>query len=240
MQNATISSDHLQRWAPAPVRLSVLPRADIASEAIDEFPPVVLVSPTDRLATEWSSREAHPAWPGWKWQALHDPLTGSANRRLIDERLRQGLRRAARSGLPLAVLFADLDSFREINGAHGHCVGDHVLRTVNERLLEQTRASDTVGRFGGDEFVVIMEDAPGRFVWATAERMRAAIAAPIAIPAHLGSETSVSVTVSIGLARSCHGHSEHLLQRSDAAMYGAKHDGGNRVALAGPSRRWKD
>lgn len=193
----------------------------------------------DRSASvSWVSREAHPSWPGWKWQALHDPLTGVANRRFVDERLRESLRGVKRAGEPVTVLVLDLDGFREINQGWGHCVGDHVLRVVASRLLDETRSADTIGRLGGDEFVVVMEDAPGRFAWAAAERMRAAVAEPIPVPDTLASSLTVTVTVSVGLARARKGHPEQLLHRSDLAMFTAKNQGGDRVVLAEPARPW--
>jgi diguanylate cyclase (GGDEF)-like protein len=195
-------------------------------------------APQTTVVSTWASREAHPSWPGWKWHALHDPLTGLANRRPVDERLREGVRRAAATDAPLTVLFLDLDRFREINRGWGHCVGDHVLRVVARRLVNETRASDTVARWGGDEFVVVMEDATGRFAWAAAERMRAAVAEPIPIPAPLSCGQAVTLTVSIGVARARDGHPQQLVHRSDLAMSAAKSQGGDRVVVAEPARPW--
>ena len=90
-------------------------------------------------------------------QAVHDPLTGLANRTLFEERLRAVLSRDARTGDATGVLFLDLDGFKSVNDEHGHQVGDAVLRVVAARLIAAVRPADTVARLGGDEFVVLVE-----------------------------------------------------------------------------------
>lgn len=163
-------------------------------------------------------------------QALHDPLTGLANRSLLVDRIDHALRRQRRHGAVVAVLFLDLDNFKLINDSHGHGAGDETLRAVADRLTEAVRPGDSVARLGGDEFVVVCEEVsdPGEAM-TIAERIHKAIAAPI----HLG-EAEVSLSTSIGIATATTGGIEDLLASADAAMYRAKALGGCRSELIGP------
>ena len=157
-------------------------------------------------------------------QSMHDPLTGLANRSLLLERIEQAGRRAGRSAALAAVLFADLDKFKLVNDVHGHCMGDRVLVAVAGRLASVIRASDTLARLSGDEFVILCEDLdnPGQ-VDALATRLHTALAAPFVLDgAH------VDVTASVGIAFSGRGDqlSVKLLDDADTAMYQAKREGG--------------
>ena len=115
-------------------------------------------------------------------RALHDPLTGLANRDLLMDRLSHALSRSARSGLSTVVLFCDLDHFKAVNDELGHEAGDLVLVTVADRLRQVVRPSDTVARLGGDEFVVVVEGLVG---WdeqrAFAERVPAVLDEPVTV-----------------------------------------------------------
>ena len=150
-------------------------------------------------------------------RAVRDPLTGLANRALLEERLRAVLSRDARSGLTTAVLFLDLDGFKAVNDHHGHAVGDQVLRAVAERLAAAVRPSDTVARLGGDEFVVLVEGATEEGVAALAARLRQTVQLPIG-------NLDLQVGVSVGVALSHQGASEPsaLLGAADKDMYAAK------------------
>ncbi|MEC5207274.1 diguanylate cyclase (GGDEF)-like protein/PAS domain S-box-containing protein [Vogesella perlucida] len=166
-------------------------------------------------------------------QALHDGLTGVANRRLMMERLQHWLALSARQPQRIAVLFMDLDGFKAVNDAFGHEMGDWVLQTVARRLQGLLRAADTVARLGGDEFVIVLQqtDHP-EAVSTVAERIMTALAEPIC---HQG--VSVRVGVSIGIAL----HPQHgnqpaqLLTLADQAMYQAKRQGKHRYCLASPA-----
>ncbi len=162
--------------------------------------------------------------------AHHDTLTDLPNRSLLSDRLDQALLLAQRNQTCVAVLFLDLDKFKPVNDAWGHEVGDQLLRAVSQRLQECVRASDTVSRMGGDEFVLLlspieqMQDAQ-----AVAEKIRAAIDQPFALAdAHLA-----HIACSIGIALyPAHGQAgEELLRRADDAMYIAKEAGRNRVQV---------
>jgi diguanylate cyclase (GGDEF)-like protein/PAS domain S-box-containing protein len=152
-------------------------------------------------------------------RAVRDPLTGLANRALLEERLRGALARDARSGESTAVLFLDLDGFKEVNDTHGHAVGDAVLRTVAERLGRTVRPSDTVARLGGDEFVVLVEHASEVALDALVPRVRAAIAAQM--DEH-GRQLSVGVSVGVAVSRGGELEPQRLLSQADARMYDAK------------------
>jgi diguanylate cyclase (GGDEF)-like protein/PAS domain S-box-containing protein len=161
-------------------------------------------------------------------QALHDPLTGLPNRALLQDRLEHALDRAARGGEDVGALFIDLDHFKVINDSLGHDVGDELLAQVAARLSIELRDSDTLGRLGGDEFIVIAESGgePAQLV-RLAQRLGAALRQPFAVR---GDE--LTITASIGIA--CGdgvADSSALVRDADAAMYRAKHLGRARYEL---------
>jgi diguanylate cyclase (GGDEF)-like protein len=169
-------------------------------------------------------------------QALHDSLTGLPNRALFRDRLAQALQRRVR--IPTdrcAVLFLDLDDFKDVNDGLGHAVGDALLRVVAERLRSTLRGADTAARLGGDEFAVLIEDAAGADeVVAVADRIVAAIASPTSVGGQ-----DVNVRVSVGVAVSPEGGEsvDELLTNADAAMYVAKAAGKGRSAVYEPGMR---
>ncbi|MEO6204658.1 MAG: sensor domain-containing diguanylate cyclase, partial [Mycobacteriales bacterium] len=124
--------------------------------------------------------------------AVRDPLTGLANRTLLEERLRAVLAKDVRSGQSTAVLFLDLDGFKNVNDEHGHATGDQVLRAVARRIAAAVRPSDTVARLGGDEFVVLVEGADQRTVDLLVERLHDVVSRPIGT---LGLYVGVSIGV---------------------------------------------
>jgi diguanylate cyclase (GGDEF)-like protein/PAS domain S-box-containing protein len=152
-------------------------------------------------------------------RAVRDPLTGLANRALLEERLRAALSHDARSGESTGALFLDLDGFKAVNDRHGHAVGDAVLRTIAERLVTAVRPSDTVARLGGDEFVVLVPAATEAGLKVLLERLRGEVSRTISV-GHLG----LKVGVSIGFALSDGGEDDphSLLAQADARMYAAK------------------
>ncbi len=152
-------------------------------------------------------------------RAVRDPLTGLANRALLEERLRTALARDARSGESTGVLFLDLDGFKEVNDQHGHAVGDAVLRVVADRLCTAVRPSDTAARLGGDEFVVLVESASESALEALVPRLITAVTAPLEVH---GVELSVGVSVGVALSRGGDDDPQGLLSRADARMYAAK------------------
>ena len=165
-------------------------------------------------------------------QALHevnfDRLTGLPNRNVFQDRLEHAVRQSHRSGLPLALLFIDLDHFKEINDTMGHEVGDVLLKQVGQRLLGYVRDSDTVARLGGDEFIVTLSDLHDvDTVTDVANKIRNDLSQPFS----LGGELAY-ISASIGITiypRDAHSASE-LLRNADQAMYQSKDQGRNRIS----------
>jgi diguanylate cyclase (GGDEF)-like protein/PAS domain S-box-containing protein len=162
-------------------------------------------------------------------RALHDQLTGLANRKLLEERLEATIASAERGGRPLSVLFLDLDGFKTINDDLGHRPGDEVLVEVAARLRSAARAGDPVARYGGDEFVVVCDDAGADEAEVVAERFRQEVGRPLdSVPPRY------SVAASIGVAVWQPGsgvtpNADLLLRIADQAMYASKHAGRDRV-----------
>jgi diguanylate cyclase (GGDEF)-like protein/PAS domain S-box-containing protein len=156
-------------------------------------------------------------------QAFHDALTGLANRRLFGDRLAHALRPRGRDGEPLAVLFLDLDDFKNVNDSVGHGTGDELLVTVAQRISSCIRQGDTAARLGGDEFAILMEDAD----LATAREVAARHA-----PVEVGGGRH-SVRASIGIAEAVPGETsgEDALRNADVAMYWAKDRGKGTIAV---------
>ncbi|HCF6883976.1 TPA: diguanylate cyclase [Pseudomonas aeruginosa] len=152
--------------------------------------------------------------------AYRDPLTGLGNRKAFDEQLGQALLRAGSGGSELALLYLDLDRFKEVNDRFGHDIGDALLRTVAERVRSTLRQPDKAYRLGGDEFAVLLEDSQENNPQRLAERLLAALVQPIA----LNGERIDFVTPSIGIALYPQhaGDAEGLVRAADSAMYEAK------------------
>jgi diguanylate cyclase (GGDEF)-like protein/PAS domain S-box-containing protein len=164
--------------------------------------------------------------------ATHDTLTDLPNRFLMVDRLSQLLSRAQRSGSAFAVLYMDIDRFKEVNDSHGHEFGDLLLRAVAKRLTKSVRQSDTVARIGGDEFVIILE---------TVHELREAGAVGLHVQRALAKSFTldrqrISITASIGISFYPQNGADPdtLLRAADYAMYLAKREGGNRHVACPP------
>jgi diguanylate cyclase (GGDEF)-like protein len=162
-------------------------------------------------------------------QALVDALTGLANRRSLEESLRAEVARSARFGDPLAVVIADLDDFKAVNDRYGHAAGDEVLKAFAEALRETVRESDHAGRWGGEEFALILTNTDAEGGVRLAERARAAIEGR----AVEVDGATIRVTASFGVAAFPSRHdAQELFAAADAALYEAKRAGKNRVVRA--------
>lgn len=163
-------------------------------------------------------------------QAYHDPLTGLPNRNLFMDRLKLAMAQSRRNGRALAIMFVDLDRFKEINDGHGHAAGDSVLCETSRRLRESLRDSDTVARFGGDEFVVLLtEIAEPDDAAKVAGKMLQHLSRPFGLPEH-----TVEIGASIGIALFPRNgdDTETLMRAADTAMYAVKSHGRNGFRFA--------
>jgi two-component system cell cycle response regulator len=158
-----------------------------------------------------------------------DPLTQLMNRRVLEERLDQEFARAIRHRHPLACLMLDIDHFKDVNDTHGHLVGDRVLARVGAGIAATIRKTDLAGRYGGEEFLVLVPETPAAGAQTLGERLRRAVAAG----APQGSELP-AVTASIGIATTELGLPSvwDLVRRADEALYEAKEGGRDRVVVA--------
>jgi len=162
-------------------------------------------------------------------QVQRDALTQLASRRHLLDILTQQLEQVQAKGGDLTVAMADLDHFKEINDTLGHLIGDRVLKEVAHRIATSVRDKDLIGRYGGEEFLLIFPETSLQVAQQVAERIRQHIArTPIHLPEH-----SIPITISIGLTHFQRSDTqESLLQRADSAMYAAKQAGRNCVAMA--------
>ncbi len=158
-------------------------------------------------------------------QALHDPLTDLPNRAELTRQLQQAIERATDDATALALLFLDLDRFKEVNDSLGHAQGDELLCQVAERLNALLRHEDTVGRLGGDEFLVLLQGLPApRFAGEVAAKIIASLGKPFELD---GQQANIGVSVGIALYPGDGGDAETLIHLADMAMYRAKDAGRN-------------
>ena len=162
-----------------------------------------------------------------KYLAHHDVLTGLPNRSVAERRLREAMQRCQSTGLPVAVLFIDLDRFKNINDSLGHQAGDDLLKLVAQRLRLSIRDADTVSRFGGDEFVVLLDGVSGSGeALQVAQRVQHALRAPYAVDTL---ELNVSCSVGIAMFPDDAADMDELMRHADAAMYQAKASGRDNI-----------
>ncbi len=200
------------------------PRRDIPFRRVDGtlgvFELHVVKTPVGAQGTARDVTEIRALQAQLAEQAMRDPLTGLANRRLLDELLGQAIGRINRSGTHLTVAVLDLDGFKSVNDTHGHDAGDAVLRTMAARLQTAVRDADVVARYGGDEFVVVSEGADDDAIRTPVERIHTALSAPVDI----GGGVTVRCRASIGIAdtRRTDPDASALISAADRAMLEAK------------------
>ncbi len=163
-------------------------------------------------------------------QATHDSLTALWNHSEILDILRRELARANREGTPVGIAMADLDHFKQVNDSYGHMAGDAVLREAAKRMLSVVRPYDAIGRYGGEEFLIVVPGCDEQGVLAAADRIRLCICEkPVTTP-----DAIISVTISLGAAATRPAHTidmKSLIGIADTALYTAKERGRNRVEL---------
>jgi two-component system cell cycle response regulator len=160
-------------------------------------------------------------------QASHDNLTGLWNRATVREHLGAEITRARSAGTPVAVVLADLDRFKMVNDTYGHRAGDVILREATARMRLALRASDAIGRYGGEEFLIVLPDTEPHIAMSVAERARASVCAPMHVD---GVRMAMSVSLGVASTRTATNCPDGLIQAADAALYRAKADGRNCVS----------
>lgn len=229
----------------APVQHAVEVSATHLSPFHQQFRVVLPSADQSSIQTEWVEVVSRPTrhedggtvWDGFasriterkaledqlRRQAFYDPLTHLPNRTLVQDRLEQGLRDARREDRPLVLMYVDLDGFKDINDAWGHGMGDLLLHQVAGRLSGVIRESDTLGRIGGDEFLVVVRESGEREeTEALAERLIDSLSAPFELD-----ERPMRITASVGLSRYPEDgdSAEDIMRHADAALYRAKEQG---------------
>jgi diguanylate cyclase (GGDEF)-like protein len=178
----------------------------------------------------WAEQELTQANLRLRDQAAHDVLTGLYNRRYLEESLGREESRARRGGQPLGVMMIDIDNFKHFNDTLGHAAGDAVLRAIGRYLLSAARGEDIVSRYGGEEFMLVMAEAPLATVWERAEKLRRGVT-QLEI-AYEGQRVGpVTVSVGIGVFPDHGANGQEVLRVADAALYRAKQSGRNCVVI---------
>jgi diguanylate cyclase (GGDEF)-like protein len=162
-----------------------------------------------------------------RYQATHDDLTGLWNRGMVRKQLDAEIGRAKRAGKPVAVVLADVDHFKRVNDTHGHAAGDLVLREAATRMRGALRAYDAIGRYGGEEFLIVLPDCDTPAALAVAERARVSVAVSVRV-----NDLELPMSISLGVASLVTGSDDRdaLIRAADGALYRAKAAGRNRVA----------
>jgi two-component system cell cycle response regulator len=179
---------------------------------------------------ETRTAELRKAYKQVEYQASHDSLTELLNRRAIFEVLRREISRINRTNNPITIILTDIDHFKSINDTYGHSMGDAVLVETAKRLKEGIRPYDSVGRIGGEEFLVVLPECNSEDGMVVAERIRASVARDLFI---IPGQT-FSITTSVGLATTSPGRTiepDSLITAADQALYRAKREGRNRITI---------
>lgn len=167
-----------------------------------------------------------------EYQATHDPTTGLMNRSALNDALERELSRSQRNGDSFAIVLADIDHFKQVNDSHGHQAGDTVLKEVAEQLQNSVRPYDIVGRYGGEEFLILLPECRADEAREVADRVRRSVCETVVE----NGDTRIPTTISLGLT-ACEGNRpvsvDSLIRQADDALYQAKKNGRNRVIVSG-------
>jgi len=167
-----------------------------------------------------------------EYETVTDHLIGIYNRRYLDRKITEEIARSRRYGVPLSMMLLDIDHFKAVNDKYGHQIGDEVLKGLGRLLVEKIRDIDIIARYGGEEIAILLPQTAGSYAFDLAERLRQAIEKTVMVPANENEHhVDISITASIGVAEfdSQVSDSRIFIQRSDEALYQAKHEGRNRV-----------
>jgi len=198
------------------------------AEGRDELSDLARAVNTMLTAIQKAKAELLQAQESLRFHAEHDALTGVLNRRAIRDVLRKELARCRRDKNTVGIILADLDHFKKINDHHGHAAGDTVLVTAVQRISSMLRSYDSLGRYGGEEFLLIAPGCDLALAQKLAERIRSAISDEAIDLGDDAANVSVSLGVTLGTADS---DPEFLVALADTALYRAKHNGRNRVEV---------
>jgi diguanylate cyclase len=212
--------------APTPSALKLGPALQLLAQSGHAVPDLASAGPTAWLQT---------VIDGLCDLSSRDPLTGLANRRQFELALAREIDRVARAGEPALVLMADIDHFKKVNDTHGQAAGDLVIQAVAQCLKECVRPMDTVARFGGEEFAIILPNCPPSFGQTVAERIRSKVERSTVLVPH---SPSINVTISLGGAFApqwVRSSATLWIERADQQLYRAKSEGRNRASLEMPT-----
>lgn len=221
--------------------IDMIPQITLEASTVDELTKFILKITTLDISLAAESyhmskirdlqvhlHELHYRHSQLEYEAGLDYLTGLANRQRIMMLLSTSFRKSQRNHTPLSVIMADLDLFKSVNDNYGHLVGDHVLQTTAARIEAAVREKDVIGRYGGEEFIVVLANKSLSQASQVAERIRAQIA-DTPIKTH---NCVIRMTISLGVAEACRNDNvEKLIARADAALYRAKRNGRNSVVM---------
>jgi diguanylate cyclase (GGDEF)-like protein len=205
--------------------------AAVAQEGtFDHLSPVVLDTLLGHIQTSLTTAQKYDRI---RREVVTDPLTNLYNRRFFEKRAEEEVARSLRNQQPVTMLMMDVDHFKRINDTYGHQTGDKVLQRIAQHLTDSVRKSDVCGRYGGEEFVLILPDTPGRNAVFLADRLRKGVAD--ILYTGLGIPSDVSITISGGVATCPRDVTtvEDLVRRADEALYEAKSRGRNCIVQAG-------
>lgn len=161
--------------------------------------------------------------------AMHDPLTGIANRRFVEISLAARLEELKRYGFIFAIMFADVDNFKQINDTHGHTVGDRILKMISATIANSLRSFDVIGRWGGEEFVILLVNIQPETLFSLSDRLRRLVEKS-QLTLDTGEKISVTVSIGTAIARIDETH-DSLVARADKLMYESKRRGRNMVSI---------
>lgn len=201
----------------------------LLSRQLQHFMGADFVVPDGKMCNLFEAISGH--YRELEYLARFDPLTGVANRRYFAEMAEAEMARSSRYGKPLSILMMDIDRFKEVNDVHGHQAGDNVLQALCETCKMALRAVDIVGRWGGDEFAILLPETPPAIAAQVAERLRGVIEST-AVSSGMHAPLHFSVSIGCASRNATDDNMDAILNFADQALCDAKRIGRNRVCVA--------